>query len=61
MLQANKNREEERGRLERKVRCPMTTKLIIIAIVAVATVVGMFILGKLADKGEAEESVEKRK
>lgn len=38
----------------------MTAKLIIIAIVAVATVVGIFILGKLADKGEAEESTEKR-
>ena len=61
MLQASKNREEERGRSERTVRCPMTTKLIVIAIVAVATVVGIFILGKLADKGEAEESAEKRK
>ena len=60
MFQANKNRKKERGRSKGKVRCPMTAKLIIIAIVAVATVVGIFILGKLADKGEAEESAEKR-
>ena len=39
----------------------MTTKIIVIIGVSVATVVGMFLLGKCADRGNAVASETKRK
>jgi len=38
----------------------MTSKLIVIVVVAVVAVVGMFLLGKFMDKGSSEEAPAKK-